>query len=57
MALKFLLKTTLLLKVDHYEGILNQIKIEGIVNDHLSSCSLQRFQKVYTNIAKNRLQF
>ena len=36
MALKFFPDTILLLKVDHFEGILNQIKIDGIVNDHLS---------------------
>ena len=30
----------LLLKVDRFEGILNQIKIDGMVNDRLSSCNL-----------------
>ena len=34
MALKFFSKTTLLLKVDDLEGILNRIKIDGMVNDH-----------------------
>ena len=29
-----------LLKVDHFEGILNRIKIDGMVNDHSSSCNL-----------------
>ena len=27
-------ETILLLKVDHYEGLLNWIKIDRIVNDH-----------------------
>ena len=39
MAFKFLPYTILLLKVDHFEGILNQIKIDGMVNDHSSSCN------------------
>ena len=38
MAFKFFSDTTLLLKVDCFEGILNRIKIDGMVNDHLSSC-------------------
>ena len=40
MAFKFFPDTTLLLKVDRFEGILNRIKIYGMVNDHLSSCNL-----------------
>ena len=39
MAFKFFPDTTLLLKVDRFEGILNRIKIDGMVNDHLSSCN------------------
>ena len=39
MAFKFFPDTILLLKVDRFEGILNQIKIDGMVNDHLSSCN------------------
>ena len=39
MAFKFFPDTILLLKVDSSEGILNRIKIDGMVNDHLSSCS------------------
>ena len=39
MALKFIPETILLLKVDCFEGILNPIKIDGILNDHLSSCN------------------
>ena len=35
----FQIATILLLKVDHFEGILNRIKIGGMVNDHLSSCN------------------
>ena len=35
MTFKFFLDTILLLKVDRFEGILNWIKIDGIVNDHL----------------------
>ena len=39
MALKSFPETTLLLKVDHFEGILNWIKIDRMVNDHSSSCN------------------
>ena len=39
MALKFFPETILLLKVDSFEEILNQIKIDGMVNDHSSSCN------------------
>ena len=39
MAFKFFPDTILLLKVDIAEGILNQIKIHGMVNDHSSSCN------------------
>ena len=31
--------TILLLKVERFEGTLNQIKIDGMVNDHSSSCN------------------
>ena len=34
MAFKFSPDTILLLKVDRFEGILNQIKVDGMVNDH-----------------------
>ena len=40
MAFKFFPDTILLLKVDRFEGILNRIKIDGMVNDHSSSCNL-----------------
>ena len=39
MAFKFFPDTTLLLKVDRCEEILNRIKTDGMVNDHLSSCN------------------
>ena len=39
MAFKFFADTILLLKVDRFEGISNQIKIDGMVNDHSSSCN------------------
>ena len=39
MALKFFSETILLLKVDRFEGILNRIKIDRMVNDHSSSCN------------------
>ena len=38
MAFKFFPDT--FLKVDRFEGILNRIKIDEMVNDHLSSCNL-----------------
>ena len=40
MTFKFFPDTIPLLKVDRFEGILNQIKIDEMVNDHLSSCNL-----------------
>ena len=40
MALKIFQETIILLKVDHFEEILNRIKIDGIANDHSSSCNL-----------------
>ena len=40
VAFKFFPGTILSLKVDFYEGILNRIKIDRMVNDHLSSCNL-----------------
>ena len=39
MTFKFFSDTILLLKVDHFEGILNRIKIDRVVNDHSSSCN------------------
>ena len=39
MALKFFPETIFLLKVDHFEKILNEIKIDRMVNDHSSSCN------------------
>ena len=39
MALKIFSETILLLKVDCFEGILNWNKIDGIVNDHFTSCN------------------
>ena len=36
----FPIATILLLKADRLEGILNHIKIDGMVNDHSSSCNL-----------------
>ena len=41
MTFKFSPDTILLLEVDHFEGILNRIKIDGMVNDHSSCCNLQ----------------
>ena len=38
MALNFFPETTLLLKVDRFKGIVNRNKIDGMVNDHSSSC-------------------
>ena len=40
MAFKFFPDTILLLKVNCFEGILNWIKIDGMVNDHSNSCNL-----------------
>ena len=39
IALKFSPEFILLLKVDCFEGILNQIKIGGMVNDNSSNCN------------------
>ena len=40
MGLKMFLDTILLLKRLQFEGILNRIKINGMVNNHLSSCNM-----------------
>ena len=40
MGLKIFLDTYLLLKWHQFEGILNRIKINGMVNNHLSSCNM-----------------
>ena len=39
MSFKFFPDTILLLKVGCFERILNWIKIDRMVNDHLSSCN------------------
>ena len=39
MALKFFPGTILLLNINQFEGILNRIKIDGMVKDQLSSCN------------------
>ena len=39
MAYRFFPDTIFLLKVHRVEGILNRIKIDGMVNDYLSSCN------------------
>ena len=39
MAFQSFPDTILLLNVDRVEEILNQIKIDEMVNDHLSSCN------------------
>ena len=39
MAFKFFSRDYPLLKVDCFEGILNHIKIDGMVKDHSSSCN------------------
>ena len=40
MGLKMFLDTILLLKTLQFEGILNHIKINGMVNNYLSSCNM-----------------
>ena len=39
MAFNFFPDTILLLKVNRFEGVLNWIKIDDMVNDHSSSCN------------------
>ena len=39
MDFNFFTDTILLLEVDRLEGILNRITIDGMVNDHCSSCN------------------
>ena len=45
MAMKFFSEIILLLKVNHFEGFLNQYKIDGMVNDNSSSCNSKLFKK------------
>ena len=40
MGLKISLDTILLLKRHQFEGILNRIKINGMVNNRLSNCNI-----------------
>ena len=40
IGLKIFLDTILLLKRHQFEGILNCIEINGMVNNHLSSCNM-----------------
>ena len=40
IAFKLFPDTIFLLNVDRFERILNQIKIDGMVNDHLSSYNM-----------------
>ena len=56
MALKFFPETILLLKMEHFEGILNQNKIDRMVNDHLNSVTHSNL-KIYAKIAKDDLQY
>ena len=39
VAVKFFTEIIVLLKVDHFEGFSNWCKIDGMVNDNLSSCN------------------
>ena len=55
MGLKIFLDTILLLKRHQFEGILNRIKINGMVNNYLSSCNMWRFKKFYENVIEDRL--
>ena len=41
MAVKFIVETVLLLKVDHFGRLLNRYKIDRMVNDSSSSCNLK----------------
>ena len=45
MTLKFFPETIILIKVDCFEEILNQNKIDGMVNDHTSSCESYNLKK------------
>ena len=52
MVLKFFTEIILLLKVDYFEGILNQNKIDEMVNDHLTAVTRSNLKKLYANIDK-----
>ena len=45
MAFKFFPYTMLLLKVDCFEGLLNQIKIDRMVNNNLAAVTRSDFKK------------
>ena len=45
MAVKFFPDDILLLKVDDFEGFLNQCKIDEMVNDNSISCNSKSFLK------------
>ena len=54
MVLKFFPEATFLLKVDRFEGILNWIKLDGMVNDH-SSSSHKNFKNFTQILLKKHL--
>ena len=56
MGLKNFLDIIFLLKRHQCEGILNRIKINGMVNNHLNSCNMLRFKKFYENVIEDHLQ-
>ena len=39
IVVKFFPETTHLVKVDHYQGFLNQCKIDGMLHDNSSCCN------------------
>ena len=45
MAFKLFPDTILLLKVDRFEGILNRIKIDGMMNDHSAAVTRSDLKK------------
>ena len=57
MAFQFFLNIILLVTVDCFEGMLNHIKIDEMVNDHSSSCNSKQFKKSTQISLKNHLQF
>ena len=54
MAVKFFPEHILLLKVDCFEGFLNQCKIDRMVNDNSSSCNTKC---IFLKMKKDDLQY
>ena len=57
MAMKFSLRTILLLHIYDFEGYLNRYKIDEMVNNLRIAVNSSDLKKICANIAKGHLQY